>query len=367
MPPDLILAIDQGTTSTRAAIVDATGRRGIEATVEHRQHHPAPGHVEHDAAEILARDPRLRRERARRRSTGRASPASASRTSARRSCCGTAPPAGPVAPALVWQERPHGGDLRAAVGGRPRGPRPAPHGPDAAAVLLGHQARLAARPRRRRPRPGRARRAGRRHDRLLARDLAHRPPHHRRHQRLADAAARHRAPRVGRRPARAVPDPARRPAATSSRPGAPAVSPTITVAGPLAGLPLLALVGDQQAALLGQACLRAGRGQVHLRHGRLPARERRPHAGPSRPPGLLASPAYRADDARPPTASRAPRRWPAAPSAGSPTGSASCPTRPRRAASPPPSRRAPACASSPRSRASTPRGGTPRRAARSWA
>lgn len=47
------LAIDQGTTSTRALLVDETGARPIHA-VEHRQNYPAPGHVEHDPAELLA-------------------------------------------------------------------------------------------------------------------------------------------------------------------------------------------------------------------------------------------------------------------------------------------------------------------------
>ncbi len=47
------LAIDQGTTSTRALLVDETGARAVH-TVEHRQSYPAPDHVEHDPAELLA-------------------------------------------------------------------------------------------------------------------------------------------------------------------------------------------------------------------------------------------------------------------------------------------------------------------------
>ena len=49
---DLILAIDSGTTSTRALAFDLSGR--IVAVAQHAitQHYPAPGHVEHDAAEI---------------------------------------------------------------------------------------------------------------------------------------------------------------------------------------------------------------------------------------------------------------------------------------------------------------------------
>lgn len=49
-----VLAIDQGTTSTRAMLFDAAGRpRGI-AQKEFRQFYPAPGWVEHDPEEIWA-------------------------------------------------------------------------------------------------------------------------------------------------------------------------------------------------------------------------------------------------------------------------------------------------------------------------
>ncbi len=47
-----LLAIDQGTTSTRAIIFDATGRPLATHQLEFRQHFPADGWVEHDALEI---------------------------------------------------------------------------------------------------------------------------------------------------------------------------------------------------------------------------------------------------------------------------------------------------------------------------
>jgi glycerol kinase len=47
-----ILAIDQGTTSTRAAIYDASGRCAASAAREFTQHYPRPGWVEHDVEEI---------------------------------------------------------------------------------------------------------------------------------------------------------------------------------------------------------------------------------------------------------------------------------------------------------------------------
>jgi glycerol kinase len=49
-----VIAIDQGTTSTRALLMGADGRLAPLFAVEHRQHYPAPGHVEHDGEELLA-------------------------------------------------------------------------------------------------------------------------------------------------------------------------------------------------------------------------------------------------------------------------------------------------------------------------
>src|SRR5207237_7374774 len=50
--PQHVLAIDQGTTSTRAVVFDAAGRAVGSAAVELTQHYPQPGWVEHDAEEI---------------------------------------------------------------------------------------------------------------------------------------------------------------------------------------------------------------------------------------------------------------------------------------------------------------------------
>src|SRR5689334_8784787 len=47
-----ILAIDQGTTSTRAIVFDANGRPAASAQKELPQIFPKPGWVEHDAEEI---------------------------------------------------------------------------------------------------------------------------------------------------------------------------------------------------------------------------------------------------------------------------------------------------------------------------
>jgi glycerol kinase len=52
MPPSHILAIDQGTTSTRAVVYDGNGGAVGSAQQELSQHYPRPGWVEHDAGEI---------------------------------------------------------------------------------------------------------------------------------------------------------------------------------------------------------------------------------------------------------------------------------------------------------------------------
>src|SRR5687767_7246043 len=53
--PRYIVAIDQGTTSTRCLVVDHAGRVIAAAQQEHRQLYPRPGWVEHDPDEIRQR------------------------------------------------------------------------------------------------------------------------------------------------------------------------------------------------------------------------------------------------------------------------------------------------------------------------
>src|SRR5438034_7787752 len=48
-----VLALDQGTTSSRAIVFDERGAARASAQKEFRQHFPQPGWVEHDALEIL--------------------------------------------------------------------------------------------------------------------------------------------------------------------------------------------------------------------------------------------------------------------------------------------------------------------------
>src|SRR3984957_10132716 len=59
--PDLLAAIDQGTTSTRCMLFE--GSKVIaSAHAEHRQIFPQPGYVEHDPLEILQRTHQVMRD-----------------------------------------------------------------------------------------------------------------------------------------------------------------------------------------------------------------------------------------------------------------------------------------------------------------
>src|SRR5690606_20120734 len=53
-----VLAIDQGTTSTRALMVDDEGKVAITHAMGHRQHYPGPGRGEHDPSELVANERR---------------------------------------------------------------------------------------------------------------------------------------------------------------------------------------------------------------------------------------------------------------------------------------------------------------------
>ena len=104
--PRFVLALDQGTTSSRAILFDRNGRVVAVAQQELPQHFPAPGHVEHDPEEIWAGQ----------LATARAALADAGATPADIAAVGITNQrettivwerAGgrPVAPAIVWQSR----------------------------------------------------------------------------------------------------------------------------------------------------------------------------------------------------------------------------------------------------------------------
>ena len=57
-----ILALDQGTTSSRSIVFDHTGKVIATAQREFTQHYPKPGWVEHDAEEIWSTQLRTAQE-----------------------------------------------------------------------------------------------------------------------------------------------------------------------------------------------------------------------------------------------------------------------------------------------------------------
>jgi glycerol kinase len=59
MTESYVVAIDQGTTSTRCIVFDRRGQLVSVAQQEHKQYYPKPGWVEHDAAEIWRNVERL--------------------------------------------------------------------------------------------------------------------------------------------------------------------------------------------------------------------------------------------------------------------------------------------------------------------
>ena len=101
-----ILALDQGTTSSRAILFDQEGNVAAKAQHEFPQIFPKPGWVEHDPFDILTSQLSSAVEALGKLQLGREMwPAWASRTSARRRLCGTARSGKPVYNAIVWQDR----------------------------------------------------------------------------------------------------------------------------------------------------------------------------------------------------------------------------------------------------------------------
>jgi glycerol kinase len=90
-----LLALDQGTSSSRSIVFDADGRIVAMAQREFRQIYPQPGWVEHDPEEIWQTQLATAREALARAGITAARRPSASPTSARPRWCGTAAPASP--------------------------------------------------------------------------------------------------------------------------------------------------------------------------------------------------------------------------------------------------------------------------------
>ena len=298
----MILAIDQGTTGTTCLLFDREGRIAGRAYSEFEQHFPRPGWVEHDAAEIWEVTRRVAAEAIAAAGIDGAQLDGIGIANQRETVVAWDPASGePLHRALVWQDRRTAErceELRAAgheqLVRERTGPRPRP-------LLLGHQDRVAGAQRR-----GRGA-GGVRHDRLLARLQADRPPRNRLHQRLADDALRHPPAALGRGALRAA----------RGRPGAAAGAAALRLRlrddrrvrrrGPGGG--------DRRrpaGRALRPGLLRAGQRQEHLRDGQLrPPQHRRAGARARRRPAhharLRDRRAWPTTRSRPRSSSPAPR------------------------------------------------------------
>jgi glycerol kinase len=101
-----IIALDQGTTSSRAIVFDHAGNVVSSAQREFRQIFPQPGWVEHDAVEIWACQSGVLAEVLAKAGTGAADIAAIGITNQRETTVIWERATGhPIAPAIVWQDR----------------------------------------------------------------------------------------------------------------------------------------------------------------------------------------------------------------------------------------------------------------------
>ena len=103
-----IVSIDQGTTSTKAILVDGDGRETALGSARHEQILPRPGRVEHDAAELLANVRSLVDEAAARGAQGIALSNQGETVVAWDRASGA-----PLANAIVWQDQRSASEIEA--------------------------------------------------------------------------------------------------------------------------------------------------------------------------------------------------------------------------------------------------------------
>ena len=110
---DHLLVIDEGTTSTRAMLFALDGQCVASESAELTQHHPRPGHVEHDAAEIWRKTLRVAAAMVA-QAGGAERVAAIGITNQRETVVFWDRDTGePLAPAIVWQDRRTAADCRA--------------------------------------------------------------------------------------------------------------------------------------------------------------------------------------------------------------------------------------------------------------
>jgi len=101
-----VLALDQGTTSSRAIVFGHDGRPVATAQQEFSQHYPQPGHVEHDAEDIWSSQLATAKSALKRAGIGAADLAAIGVTNQRETTILWDRQTGkPIAPAIVWQSR----------------------------------------------------------------------------------------------------------------------------------------------------------------------------------------------------------------------------------------------------------------------
>ena len=196
-----LLALDQGTSSSRAIVFERSGRIVAMAQQEFAQHFPQPGWVEHDALEIWQSQLATAQAALRQADLRASDIAAVGITNQRETTVLWDRQTGqPLHHAIVWQDRrtePFCAQLRA------QDLTPMVRGQDRSSdrpLLFRHQAQVAARSHPRRACPGRTRRAGLRHHRQLADLESHswRGARHRCQQCLAHPALRCAAESLGR-------------------------------------------------------------------------------------------------------------------------------------------------------------------------
>ncbi len=106
MKPNLVLAIDQGTTGTTVLVFDRGGRVVSRAYSEFRQYYPKPGWVEHDAEEIWQTSLRVAKKALQAKRISPRSIAALGITNQRETTVVWSRRTGkPISRAIVWQDR----------------------------------------------------------------------------------------------------------------------------------------------------------------------------------------------------------------------------------------------------------------------
>src|SRR3954468_21312819 len=106
MPRGFVLALDQGTTSSRAIVFDRRGRARGTAQQEFAQHFPRPGWVEHDPRDLWTSTRRVALGALAEANLTGADIAAIGLTNQRETTLLWDRPTGrPLAPAIVWQDR----------------------------------------------------------------------------------------------------------------------------------------------------------------------------------------------------------------------------------------------------------------------